>query len=197
MTVRKKLLQGTMAFALAVGMAAPASASRFVHVGMDYLAAESETIVIGEVLEAHSYWTASGTFILTDAKVAVSEVLKGDPNLQEITVTLPGGSVGELSTVVVGGAELQPGTSYVLFLGRGNLPGAKGVQMVRDHSQGVFELVAGKDGLRAVSQARAHGLVPDASGAAEAPGGAEGLSLEAMKKTVRELAARGGRQEVK
>ena len=197
MNVKKKLFQGALAFALAVGVATPASASRFVRVDMDHLVAGSETVVVGEVLEAHSYWTASGTFILTDAKVAVSEVLKGNLNLREITVTLPGGSVGELSTVVVGGAELQPGTSYVLFLRRGNLPGAAGVHMVRDHSQGVFELVAGKDGPRAVSQARAHGLVPDAFGAVEAPGGAEGLSLKVMKQTVRKLAARGGRKEVK
>lgn len=195
--MRKKLFQGAIAFALAVCIATPASASRFARVGMDYLVAENETIVVGEVLEAHSYWAASGTFILTDVTIAVSEVLKGDSNLQEVTVTLPGGSVGELSAVVVGGAELQPGTSYVLFLRRGNLPGAAGVHMVRDHSQGVFELVAGKKGLRAVSQARAHGLVPDAFGVAEAPGGAEGLPLEVMKQTVRELAARGGRREVK
>jgi hypothetical protein len=193
----RKLLSVVLAFAAAIALAVPAGASRFVRIGLDYLVAENETVVVGEVVEAHSYWAAGGTFILTDAKVAVSEVLKGDPKLREVTVTLPGGTVGEQSTVVVGGAELAPGKSYVLFLRRGNLPGAAGVQMVRDHIQGVFELAEGKEGARAISQAGAQALVPDALGVSEAPGGAKGLPLAAMKQTVRELAARGSSKEVR
>lgn len=191
----RKLLCG-LTLCIALGAGTPAGASTFVRVGFDDLVAENETIVIGEVLDTHSYWTDSG-FILTDAKVAVSEVLKGNPDLREVTVTLPGGSVGELQAVVVGGAELQPGTSYLLFLHPGNLPGASGVHLVRDHSQGVFELQAGERGPRAISQAKSHALVPDAFGAAEAPGGAKGLPLDVLKQTVRDLAARGDRKEVR
>jgi hypothetical protein len=183
-------------FALAVFVAAQAGASSFVRVGLDYLVAANDTVVVGEVLEKHSYSNESG-FILTDAKVAVAEVLKGNPHLREVTVTLPGGSIGEESTVVVGGAELAQGSSYVLFLRRGNLPGARGVLMVRDHSQGVFEIEKGKDGPRVISQSKAPVLIPDAFGAAEAPGGAKGLGFEEMKQMVRELAARGAGKEVK
>ena len=195
MTLSKFLL-GVFVLVTGIALTAPASASQFGRVGLDYLVAENETIVVGEVRETYSYWNAPGTFILTDAKIVVSEVLKGDRHLREVTVTLPGGSVDELSTVVVGGAELKPGSSYLLFLHRGDLPGAPGVQMVRDHIQGVFELKASENGLRAVSQASADTLLPDASGVTEAPGGKRGLRLEAMKETVRELTAHG-RQEVK
>ena len=50
MRSRKKLLDWTLVFTLALGAATSASASRFVRVDMDYLVAENETIVIGEVL---------------------------------------------------------------------------------------------------------------------------------------------------
>jgi hypothetical protein len=192
----RKLVHWAAAFAAAFALAVPATASQFGRVGLDYLVAENETIVVGEVLESHSYWTDSG-FILTDAKVAVADVLKGDPALREVVVTLPGGSVGEQKVVVVGGAHLQPGASYVLFLRQGNLPGASGVRMVRDHSQGVFEVKKGVSEPRAVSQANGHALVPDAAGVTAAPGGVQGLPLASLKQSVRELVDRGGRKEVK
>jgi hypothetical protein len=196
MSWKRSLSRGSIAFALAVFVAAQAGASSFTRVGLDYLVAANETVVVGEVLEKHSYSNESG-FILTAAKVGVVEVLKGNPHLREVTVTLPGGSIGEESTVVVGGAELAQGSSYVLFLRRGNLPGARGVLMVRDHSQGVFELEKSKDGPRVISQAKALVLLPDGLGAVQTPGGAAGLSFEDMKQAIRELAARGDSKEVK
>jgi hypothetical protein len=42
-----------------------------------------------------------------------------------------------------------------------------------------------------------HALVPDAAGQAGPLGGAEGLPLDAMKQSIRELAQRGGRKEAK
>lgn len=195
--MKSKFLQRAAVFAVLAAFATSASASRFGRVGLDYLVAENETIVIGEVLETHSYWDKAGTLILTDAKVAVSEVLKGDPRLREVTVTLLGGTVGDRTHVAVGAARLEPNNSYVLFLHRADLPGAPNVQMIREHNQGVFEIEAGEGGPRAVSQARTHALVPDSSGVAEAPGGAKGLPVESIQQAVRELAAGGARKEVK
>lgn len=197
MRTLSNIVRGVVVFSIAAGLAASAEASRFVRVDLDYLVAANETVIVGEVLEAHSYWTADGTFILTDAKVAVSDVLKGKPGASEIKVTLPGGTVGEMSAVVVGAAQLVPGKSYVLFLRKGDLPGVKSVQTVLDHSQGVFELKMGQDGLRAVSQANGHPLVPDTKGLSLAPGGAEGMPFKALLQTVRERVTVVNRREVK
>jgi hypothetical protein len=69
--------------------------------------------------------------------------------------------------------------------------------MIREHNQGVFEIETGEGGPRAVSQARMEPLVPDAAGVAEAPGGAKGMPLASIQRTVRELVSRGDRKEVK
>lgn len=193
----RKLLCG-LTLAIALGVSAPAGASTFVRVGLDYLVAHNGLIVVGEVLSARSYWNAPGTLILTDVQISVSEVLKGRLADHEITVTLPGGRVGDETIAVIGGAELIPGNSYVLFLQKGDLPGASGVRAVRDHSQGIFEIQRGKDGLRAVSQAVRMELVPDAFGNTKAPGGDPGLPFQTMRQSIRDLVERGvGHKEVK
>lgn len=107
-------------------------------------------------------------------------------------MTLMGGQVGETTTLIIGGAQLIPGKAYVLFLNEENLPGAKGVLTVRDHVQGAFDVVLAKDGLRAISQANGHPLVPDRLGYIDAPGGVEGFPLAAMMKSLRETVDRKG-----
>lgn len=181
------------------GIASTADASTFGRVGLDHLVAENGTIVLGEVLATSSYWNAPGTFIYTDVRVAVAETLKGEAVPHEIVVTLPGGTVGELTATVIGAAQLAPGRQYVLFLEPGNLQGKRGALTIRDHGQGVFDVLAGADGPRAVSQARRHVLVADAFDNAQAVGGAEGLRLDELIDAVRDLAgqARSGRPEVK
>lgn len=193
-----RLLCGLI-LAMALGVSAPAEATTFVRVGLDYLVAENGLIVVGEVLSTRSYWNDPGTLILTDVQISVSEVLKGRWADHEITVTIPGGTVGDDTIAVIGGAELIPGNSYVLFLQKGNLPGASGVRVVRDHSQGILEIKLGKNGLRAISQAARMGLVSDALGNAAVPGGEPGMPFQAMRQSVRDLVERGAghREEVK
>lgn len=172
-----------------------ASASTFGRVDLDYLVNENELIVAGEVVDAQSYWNEPGTVIVTEVRFAVSDILKGKLEESEVTVMVPGGTIGERTHLVVGGAELKTGGSYVLFLRRGRMPGDKGIRVVSDHCQGVFEIQMGRDGLRAVSQAVRHAMVPDAAGQAEPLGGAEGLPFNLMKQSIRELAQQGGRKE--
>lgn len=196
MSRTRRLLYG-LAFTLAVAAGAPAGASTFARVGLDYLVAENGLVVVGEVVSTRSYWNDPGTLILTDVQIAVSEILKGKLSDHEITVTIPGGTVGDDTVAVIGGAELLQGNAYVLFLQKGDLPGVSGVRVVRDLSQGVFEVRMDKSGLRAVSQANRLELVADALGKAVPPGGAEGLEFGALRQSVRNLVARGPRKEVK
>jgi hypothetical protein len=193
----RRWLWSALVLALAAGAVAPAGATTLIRQSLDGLVASNSTIVVGEVLDAHSYWNAEGTFILTDVRFKATEVLKGSKRDSDFTVTILGGSVGDLTTVIVAGAELIPGQSYVLFLAEDDLPGVSGVRTVRDHSQGVFDIVRARDGMRAISQANRHPLYPDALGFVDPPGGAKGLLLSDMVRSIREAASRqGARQEV-
>jgi hypothetical protein len=158
----------------------------------------NETVVVGHVLDTYSYWNAGGTFILTDVRVAVDDVLKGVQARDEVlTLTLMGGSVGDLTTLIVGGADLKPGGEYVLFVGREELPGGFRRPTVSGHSQGVFEVVYVDGQARAVSQAVGHALWPDGAGHIEPPGGPEGLALEPLIESVRQLARSDAARRVK
>ncbi len=190
MDVARRLLRGAVALAIAAGVTAPAGATTLIRASLDKLVADNAAVVVGDVVDATSYWNADGTFILTDVRVAVADFLKGNLGSRELTITLMGGSVGDLTTLIVGGAQLIPGRSYVLFLNKEDLPGAEGALTVRDLCQGAFDLKMAADGLRAVSQANGHPLVPDAKGYIDAPGGVEGIPLNAMIESVREIAAR-------
>ena len=193
----KRLLRGVMAFAIAASVVAPAGATTLIRESLDELVRSNRTIVVGEVVDAHSYWNADGTFILTDVRVAAHDVLKGNVQDRELTVTIMGGRVGETTTLIIGNAELIPGNSYVLFLNEEDLPGAKALT-VRSLVQGAFDVKIGKDGLRAVSQANAHPLLPDARGSFEAEGGREGFQLNSMMQSIREIVGyNAARPEVK
>jgi hypothetical protein len=199
MQMNKTWRRGAAALALALGGAASAGATTLVRASLEDLAAGNDTIVVAEVLGASSYWNWEGTSILTDVRVAPTDVLKGRVDGHELTVTLMGGTVDDRSLVIVGGAELQPGRSYVLFLAQDDLPGVRAVQTVRDLSQGAFEVVQAEDGAtRAVSQASRMPLKADRLGRADAPGGAAGLPLAELKESIRSAVKRGASpQEVK
>lgn len=193
----KRLLRGVMAFAIAASVVVPAGATTLIRESLDELVRSNRTIVVGEVVDVHSYWNADGTFILTDVRVAAHDVLKGNVQDRELTLTLMGGRVGETTTLIIGNAELIPGNSYVLFLNEEDLPGRKALT-VRSLVQGAFDIKIGKDGLRAVSQANAHPLLPDGRGSFEAEGGRDGFQLNSMVQTIREIVDNNrARREVK
>jgi hypothetical protein len=185
--VRK--VQGTvLALAVAAVVAAPAHATTLRRMSLEELVKASGSIVVGEVVDAHSYWNDEGTFILTDVRVAPVEKIQGQFGEGDLTITLMGGTVGDLTTLILGGAELVPGSSYVLFLDEADLPGARQALTVREHCQGVFEIVADQAGARAISQANGHPLVPDAQGYTDAPGGVNGFPLGALVRSLRQIA---------
>jgi hypothetical protein len=170
---------------LAVGFALaalPAGATTLVRRGLDALTHDSESVVHVRVLDLHSYWNADHSLILTDVRARSLATLKGDP-AESVEFTVLGGTVGALTTLIVGGPDLAPGEEYVVFLAHVDLPGAATRWSVRDLSQGVFDVVDG----RAVSQAAREGLVADAEGRTEAPGGPEGLALGTLVQQVRDL----------
>lgn len=193
----RTLVRAAAVAAAVVMLAAPVAATTMIRAGLDDLVAGNETIVVGQVVGLRSYWNADHTFILTDVRVQPTTVLKGEPTRRELTVTVMGGTVGELSTVIVAGPDLALGSEYLLFLNREDLPGAAGARTVRDLSQGVFDVVPTPGGKRAVSQAIYHPLLPDATGLTEPPGGAAGVGLDELMQNVRGLAGEGRRSPVR
>lgn len=177
-----------LALVLTALAAIPAGATTLIHQGLKSLTLENESVVFGRVMDIHSYWNTDHTMILTDVRVRASQVLKGDPAAREITFTLLGGTVGDITTLIIGGPELVPGSDYILFLNREPLVGDRTMLTVRDLSQGAFEVTDLPGGRRVFSQALNLELLPDADGASEPPGGKDGLALDDMVRQVRQLA---------
>ena len=189
MQLRSGVCRGLLASALVAALAGPASASTFLRASLEDLSAKNSTIVLGEVVDAVSYWNADHSFILTDVTIATQETIKGDRK-ETYNLTLLGGTVGRRSALIVDGAELVPGRSYLLFLNVDELPGSPPALTPRCYSQCVFEITA-KDGeLKAISQARHAHLLADKRGVAEAPGGVEGLPLQNLISELRQLVKR-------
>ncbi len=187
----RSVWRAAAAIAVVAAALSPAGATTLIRMGVDHLVASNEAVVLGRVVDAQAYWNAEGSFILSDVKVQVLDVLKGIVADNEITITLMGGNVGDLTTLIVAGPDMAVGSEYVLFLNREDLPGASGVRTVRDLAQGIFDVVDGGDGPRAVSQASRHPLLPDGRGISEAPGGQAGIPLENLIRQVRDLASAG------
>ncbi len=176
------------ALAMMAIAALPAGATTLTRLGLVGLTAENEMVVYGRVLDIYSYWNADHNFILTDVHVRPTQVLKGDRSVRDVTFTLLGGTVADITTLIIAGPELVPGSDYVLFLNREPLQGGRSVLTVRDLSQGAFEVADVGGGRRVFSQALSHALLPDAAGLVDPPGGNDGLTLDDMLQQVRQLA---------
>jgi len=177
----RRVVSRVIVVAAIASLPTPVSATSLVRRGLENLARDNDTIVQASIVAIHSYWNASHTFILTDVQARPSKRFKGDA-ADGLSFTVMGGTVGETTTLIVGGPELAPGSEYVLFLARAGLPGAPARLTVRDLCQGVFTVRHG----RAFSEALGEPLVPDAQGLADAPGGAEGLLLETLGQRILE-----------
>jgi hypothetical protein len=187
-----------LSWALLGGVPA-ATATTLVRQSLEQLVTTHQTIVVGEVLEATSYWNSDHTFILTDVRLGVSDVVKGNPSKNILTVTLMGGTVGDLTTVIVGGAALELGRSYLLFLNPEGLPGVRQALTVREHVQGAFDVNPGRSGeLVARSQATRHPLQGDERGLRRPVGGDDGIPLDRLLTLIQTLDRREtGRKEVR
>ena len=166
-------MRAILACAATALLAAPSGATTLIRQGLDQLTLENELVMRATVLDIHSYWNADHTLILTDVHARPGLVLKGSA-AGDVTFTVMGGTVGAVTTLIVGGADLAPGSEYVMFLAHADLPGAAHRLTIRDHAQGVFDIVNG----RAFSQALADPLLPDAQVETAAPGGEQGLALD-------------------
>jgi hypothetical protein len=155
-----------------------AHATSLIHRNLNALTDENEFVVDGQVLKTESYWNQGA--IWTDVTVKTNQVLKGIYLPDHFQITLLGGTVGEITSLVIDGAQLDPGKEYILFLHHEDFPGAPNRLTIPDHIQGVFQVSNG----RATSQAAGHSLIPDSLSEDIAPGGEAGLALGEIKSEI-------------
>jgi hypothetical protein len=84
---------------------------------IDALAAASDTIVLGVCTRASARWDAQSRLVVTDATIAVREVVRGR-SARTLTLTEPGGALParNLGMVVPDGARFAAGEESLLFL---------------------------------------------------------------------------------
>lgn len=174
-----------LATAAVVTMAAPATATTLVRQSVERLARENSAALTARVVDLHSYWNEDHSFIFTDVTLRPTSVLKGLRGGSDVTMTLMGGTVGEITTLVIGSPELVPGSEYLMFLNDEELPGGRVRTTVRDLVQGVFEVSRVNGRAVARSLAIGHPLQPDAEGLTDPAGGYAGIALEELEAQVR------------
>jgi hypothetical protein len=106
--------------ALALGLvlaALPAAAAVFRTTTVEEATRTSDAVVRGRVEKRTSRLSKDGTTIVTDVVVSVASAWKGDPGAR-VTVTIPGGEVGDQGVWVDGAPTFADGEEVVLFLGR-------------------------------------------------------------------------------
>jgi hypothetical protein len=82
------------------------------------LAQDADAIVIGRVTMIQPRYEPQKRAIFTHITVGVEEVLKGDVPVADITLRQPGGTVGDLSSWIIGSPNLAFGEKVLLFLRR-------------------------------------------------------------------------------
>jgi hypothetical protein len=123
-------------------VALPAAASTFVNMTPRQLSREADAVVVGRVLQTHSYWNEDASMILTDVSVAVDETIRGEaPGV--VHVRTYGGTVGNFMIEAHGFPEFTAGERVLLFLQADDEDGSI---RVLGYRQGLYRIARGPDG---------------------------------------------------
>jgi len=114
------------------GAATLAGASTFLKVDVPALRGMSEAVVQADVVDVRSAWNDEGSAIFTYVTLEVTGRLHGAADAQ-IVVRVPGGTVGDFTSVMEGAPVFQQGDKIVAFIARWR----DGVPMIAGYAQGV------------------------------------------------------------
>jgi hypothetical protein len=106
-----------LAFTVALGsVAAPAARATLATAApFEEKVDNAAAIIVGRCVRNESRWDTSGRWILTYSTFKVENTMKGAP-AQEVTVVVPGGSVGAVHQSSVGLPAFNEGSEHVLFI---------------------------------------------------------------------------------
>ena len=182
--MRSKSLAAALA---AVALAsATAQASTFVALTTEQLIVQSDAVVQGRVIGVESRWDDTGRIIISEARILVSESLVGKaPPL--VTITTPGGELGDLKVEAVGFPRFTKGQEVILFLRQ---DGAR--QRIVGHQQGHIEVVTRLDGVTLAVPQREDDVALLTPSGKSVPVPAS-VTLDAFKASLKAEAARLGK----
>ena len=100
---------------------------------------QSESIIIGTVLEMNSYWNEDKTLIFTDTLIQVQEFIKGSFAENPITVRHIGGTIGDLVLKVSDTPNFQLNDEVILFLN--NDPESENIKILQARTQGKYSIL--------------------------------------------------------
>ena len=101
-------------------LAVSARAAVVPRLTLEQLTAQADLIVHATVLSSRCAWDDSHRFIWTHYSLDVADVLKASAPAR-ITVSVPGGGVGDTGMRVSGAVSFSPGEEVVVFLSRNAL----------------------------------------------------------------------------
>jgi hypothetical protein len=78
--------------------------------------ANADLIVVGKVTDVQCRWDEPKTLIHTYVSVSIEEIVKGQSPNDKITITMPGGEVGNLIAAMPGMPSFRKGERVLLFL---------------------------------------------------------------------------------
>lgn len=118
------------------------------ELGLEELTNNTDSIIIGTVIEQNSYWNDEHTRIYTSVVLSVEESLKGAASQDKITITSVGGEVEGIGEWVSEMPSFDQGEKAVVFLKKlpeEQLPEAKGSKLqLPDEQFEVFDGFRGK-----------------------------------------------------
>ena len=133
------------AIALTVVLAVPAAeASMATAAPFEEKVDNATAIIEGQCLKNESRWDPSGRWILTYSTFKVLKTFKGGP-AQEVTLVVPGGSVGGVHQSSVGVPAFSEGSENVLFIRN-----SKAGPTVLDFDQGAYDVTTNERGEKVV-----------------------------------------------
>ncbi|MEW6364867.1 MAG: hypothetical protein AB1714_09535 [Acidobacteriota bacterium] len=127
------------ALLLVLVTSAPASALMR-KVSIEEVTAHSSQIVLGTVIEKHAEWTPTRS-IVTTVKVQVEERIMGSSGESYVTISVPGGEVGEIGLMVSDMPQFEIGQRALIYLNRSFRPGQ---HCVAAAFQGKYTLEGGR-----------------------------------------------------
>ena len=108
----------TLHFKLFIGLfmlASFSSQAQVVRMSVEDLTRESKTILVGQCTKVESTWDENHDRIYTEVRVMAEDYLKGNEG-QELTITVPGGRVGNIIYEVSDMPAFAPGDQFVAFI---------------------------------------------------------------------------------
>lgn len=180
-----------------LGWSTEALSTTFEQLSLERLTHHSSHVVRGKFVGTESMWTEDKSAIYTRVVFHVDETVIGRMSGKEIVLYLPGGTVGDTTTFVIGAPEVELDRDSVLMLNAvagkdatarsGGLPAFNIVGL----SQGLFDLKQDPKTDKTIATSHAARFL-DASQLEEGrlPGGAEGIMLDDLVIQIREIVAR-------